>query len=574
MGGPLLKRHRNWIPLSLILCLFLPGRTEEWARLQQQIVREQAFTLPEVNKCGFPLVLLAHFSRSPQLGYRLQAYSRALRQQTYRTHLSPSGRFLIYYQTEGDDAIPTYNLDGDSLPDYLEFVASAFDRAWEVEVEHLGFRPPPDADGLPRPVYPIYCQNLSGTQTYGITFIDQEIPALPGQNYTSHIVINTDFSFVHFPAAGENPILRDSLAIAVTAAHEFNHALQLGYHIWNRDTSILDPVLPDFWFIESSATYMEEVVADTVNDYYQYLPYYMRTLEMSLFQIPSNRTEWIRVYGQVLFPIMLGEVFGASIIREVWENIVEAEAIIALDRVLKQKRSSLWREWQRFARWLYYTGSAASVNRFFPEASYYPSPLFTQTMDLDSVFADRDTLVYGQAPPMSLHYVRVPVQFPGRYFLILQFGAASASLGGVLFQPQWQPMANEEYVMGRLEQKGEFHLAVLGGPWTFLAPDSTVAFWLLGGRVIVKDRSRVRIYPRKWSPQHAAPGITFLNLPQNARVEIFSADGVRIAAFRPDRPIYLWIPRAPSGTLLGSGVYLFRVVAEGFQQQGKFLIVR
>ena len=545
-----------------------------WQELRQRLDQLQILSAPPINKCGFPVVLAAFFSRRSEIRHQLQILSRQVSRQTYRTYRSPSGHFEIYYQTDGIDAIPTYNLDADTIPDYLEFVAGAFDRAWAIQVDSLGFRPPPAADGNPRRVYPVYCQNLAASRTYGMTLIDEEIPALPGANYTSHIIISTDFSFVRFPADGGEPVIRDSLAIAVTAAHEFMHALQLGYHIRNYGDDFNDAILPDFWFIESSATYMEEVIADTVNDYYQYLPYYFRSLDISLFKIPSSTLEWIRVYGEVLFPMMLGYVHGTEIVRNVWENILEVEAVVALDRVLRERGTSLNQEWFRFASWLYFTGRRAQSGRFFPEARQYPETDFIQTVPLDSVRNKRDAFFQSKLPPLAYQFLTVPVQIPGSYFLTIQFSHKSDALGGVLFLPEHRVIENFEYVDYPFRSKGEFRLVAVGGPWSLSLPDSQITFEIFGGWVPPLASAPVRLYPTKWTPDHPGKGLTFLNLPPGARIDIFTPAGARVRTIHTTTPVYFWVPQSDTGTPLVSGVYIFRVTAANFEQLGKFVIIR
>ena len=49
-------------------------------------------------------------------------------------------------------------------------------------------------------------------------------------------------------------------ALRVTAAHEFFHAIQFAYD-----------VKEDLWFMEGSATWVEDEVYDSINDNYQFL---------------------------------------------------------------------------------------------------------------------------------------------------------------------------------------------------------------------------------------------------------------------------------------------------------------
>ena len=206
-------------------------------------------------------------------------------------HFSPSGHFKIYYDTTGIIAIPDYDRDQNGIPDYLEFVAKSFDLAWSIEIDSLGFNPPPDSSGNFRTVYPVYCRLLS---VYGQTLLEYEIPSRPNVNYVTYIEINTRFSFVNYPNVTD-PIIRDSMAIAVTAAHEFNHALQTGYRLWPDDE-----FFHDIWFIESSATFMEEVVATEVNDYLLYLDDYFRRAHQPLDQSSGGLDD----YGKVVLEIL------------------------------------------------------------------------------------------------------------------------------------------------------------------------------------------------------------------------------------------------------------------------------
>ena len=244
-------------------------------------------------KCGMPVLAEAYAMENGREIYSQIHQQRLAKSAAAQvTYLSPSGHFLISYDTTGLDAVPDYDRNNDGFPDFVDFVAESFDHAWEIEIDSLGFRPPPDQSGQPVSVYPVLCERLSNG-FYGLTFFDvsSDITDLPGFNYTSEISITTDFSFREYPHISNDPILRDSAAIAVTAAHEFNHAIQLGYRIWFEDDNP-NRRLIDLRYLESSATYMEEVLHDEVNDYYQCLPsYYRRTDPVSYthLTLPTKR---------------------------------------------------------------------------------------------------------------------------------------------------------------------------------------------------------------------------------------------------------------------------------------------
>jgi hypothetical protein len=222
---------------------------------QDELVEQLKFEASDSGtpiKCGFPVILEAAASQDASVTALLKQRRLEMVQQLTETYLSPSGHFLIHYETSGSNAIPSYDRDGNGTPDYLEFVAKSFDRAWEVEIDSLEFNIPPDSTGAPHTMYPVYCHLIP---YYGVTNFFDPLPGSPDVfRFNSHIEINTDFSFVSYPDITNDPIVRDSLAIAVTAAHEFNHALQLGYHIWFRNNIISVNNAIDLWFIESSAT--------------------------------------------------------------------------------------------------------------------------------------------------------------------------------------------------------------------------------------------------------------------------------------------------------------------------------
>ena len=96
------------------------------------------------HKCGFPQVLQTVFSQNENVYKKFDNY---LSQQipldlVYR---SPSGHIIFHYTLTGLDAIPDYDRNQNGISDYLEFAGKSFDRAWEIEIDSLKFKPPPDS---------------------------------------------------------------------------------------------------------------------------------------------------------------------------------------------------------------------------------------------------------------------------------------------------------------------------------------------------------------------------------------------------------------------------------------------
>ncbi|RMI09524.1 MAG: T9SS C-terminal target domain-containing protein, partial [Calditrichaeota bacterium] len=493
-------------------------------------------------------------------------------QKSQATLLSPSGHFLIHYDTTGTDAIPTYDRDADGTPDYLEFVAQSFDRAWQVEIDSLGFAPPPDSTGNPLSTYPVFCRRLGG---YGFTFFTDPLPGPPGVfRFTSHIEISTDFSFIPdelYQHIATDSIVRDSMAIAVTAAHEFNHASQLGYQIWPAGGGEYE----DLWFIENSATYMEEVVADAVNDYYQYLDHFFGGTTLHL----AFNNSLFRLYGEVVFNIMLGELYGKTITREVWEEIVNQPALGALDEVLLGKGSSLEQELQRLSVWMFFCDANALPGRFFPEGAAYPLPAMTSgdPRTLTSQFA---AAYQGSLPPLAFAYLRLPLT------------SATDSVGIVLdaekgpftwriarLAPGVPP--DSAYPAGAIwsarlpAQQSDLILSIFSGNWDVASRTnrSDYTVHLRSGGKPFGDK--VFAGPNVVRPE-SEPVVRFFNLPPKARIEIFTGSGTHIATVQPDasQNLATWNLRTHRGDEVASGVYIYRVVSPTRTQSGKILVVR
>jgi len=521
------------------------------------------------DKCGFPVVLEAAASGDVSVQALLKQRRSQHLQQNYQTYLSPLGRFRIHYLTTGFDAIPTYDRNQNGVSDYLEFVAKSFDRAWEVEIDSLGFNAPPDSTGAPHTIYPVYCKRINA---YGITWFSDPLPAPPGVlRYDSYIEINTDFSFVTYPDITNDPIVRDSLAIAVTAAHEFNHALQLGYRLWISGSNFVD-----LWFIESSATYMEEVVAGQVNDYYYYLPCMYSSTDLNLTQNnPCNR-----IYGEVALPIMLGEMYGKTITRETWEAILNQPALGSLSLVLQQKGSSLNAEMRRWATWMFFSGQNAVAGQFYPEAAKYPNPEVISANPVSLSQNPNQVAYVGALPPLAFQFLKIPVTATAGVLGLLapEQNPASWEASQLYFsEPYSKTIAAgipAEVVFTPPAE--DLYLAVISGSWNGgnNAPADNYQIALQGTGEVSGSEVLVGPNPVRTSGENAR--VLFLNLPRETRVEIFNANGVRVKSILPESSgqIAYWDLRSSQNHLVGSGVYIYRIVSPEKSQSGKIMVIR
>ena len=150
--------------------------------------------------------------------------------------------------------------NSDGIPDWVDQTARVMGNVWNREVAELGYRAPlPDRgttpagtanDEGPDTRLDVYLGDIGKNGYYGYAATDRTNP----RTSSAYLVLDDDFKDFAGSATPEQ-LLR------VTAAHEFFHIVQFAYDQYE-----------DGWFMESTATWMEERVYDSVNDNRQYLP--------------------------------------------------------------------------------------------------------------------------------------------------------------------------------------------------------------------------------------------------------------------------------------------------------------
>ncbi|MFH0931799.1 MAG: MXAN_6640 family putative metalloprotease, partial [Candidatus Zixiibacteriota bacterium] len=174
---------------------------------------------------------------------------------------SPRGYFKFHFTKTGTNAVFQSGVDnnGNGVPDYVDECAKILDYVWAKEVDTLGYNPPPsdgwylagwDKGGDEK--YDIYLLNL-GLSYLGATY--PETTQTPGsQIWTSYIVLDNDYQ--DYP---DYHYLYEWLS--VTAAHEFFHAIQFGYDVYENE--VAGETVKPYW-MEMSATWMEDQVYDNI----------------------------------------------------------------------------------------------------------------------------------------------------------------------------------------------------------------------------------------------------------------------------------------------------------------------
>ena len=226
-------------------------------------------------------------------------------------------------------------------------------RTWAAEVGRLDYRRPLTDGGRGGDKrFDVYLADVGADGYYGYCVPERRLVGWRWRA-SGYCVLDDDFARSQF---GAKPLH----SLKVTAAHEFFHAVQFGYDY-----------AEDRWLMEGSATWMEERVADGVNDNRQYLRYGQVARPGSPLDryVPSGFDQ----YGNWAFFEFLSTRFGNSLVRTVWETAADVKdadtdpySTLAVRRSLPGSLSfpEVYRA---------YAAANTTVDRSYPEGESWPS---------------------------------------------------------------------------------------------------------------------------------------------------------------------------------------------------------
>ncbi len=243
--------------------------------------------------------------------------------------------FKFYYTTSGTNAVATTDANSNNVPDYVENMAAAFVRALTV-YDSLGFARPPIAssDGGR---YCVYLSNTAaGDGVYGYSEPETSVGNNPNTSgvtetsaYTSYMCMRNNYT-----GFGSTDALLQ-IAMEVTTAHEFFHAIQFGYDT-NNFTSFP---------MEMCATWGEDIVFSHDDDNWQYLtdifttPYISIDYDDNLDGTTiSSGGHW---YAAWIFERYLTDRFGGDFTKLFYQNVVTQYWSTAMNSALVTKGSTL-----------------------------------------------------------------------------------------------------------------------------------------------------------------------------------------------------------------------------------------
>ena len=304
--------------------------------------------------CGTPHLVQA-MSAAPNLSAEYQERLGKLAQRrpdVQHDILSPSGRFRVHYDTEGRNAVSPRDDDANGIPDYIDLTMTVLDSTWVLEIEQLGYNPPPSDKGLGGgDEYDAYVIELDGSY-YGFAY-----PEAAGAIITpSYLEIDNNFTNSGYKQT------RGLDALRVTIAHEFHHAIQFGYYA----------TFDGSWWQESTSTWMEEVAYPHIDDYLQYLTYFLGEPQRAL---NSGVFRSLHTYGTAIFSHFLDQRYGRELNRLIWEEVGQRRSVdlAHFDRVIRQvEPGGLGVAMGEFAVWNYFTG-ARYQGEYYAEGDKYPT---------------------------------------------------------------------------------------------------------------------------------------------------------------------------------------------------------
>lgn len=268
--------------------------------------------------------------------------------------ISSSQNFIIHYTTQGVDAVSAEDLNSNAIPDRIETIADAFEKSYTVEIEQMNFQLPPSFEGGTKP-YDVYVIDL--VNNYAITVTaDVDSMTWEQKNVSSYILFDNDFKGAGYQIQGDD-------AIKITAAHEFFHAIQLGYVFRKSDS----------YFYELTAVWMEDQVFDEVDNYLYYLDYFFSAPDIPLngvsFTVPGI---FKHIYGSCIFAFYIAENFGNDAIRQIWQRMPDQSAVEAANVFFKRHGSDFESEFVKFSVWNYFTGVRSRLDFSYSESQKFP----------------------------------------------------------------------------------------------------------------------------------------------------------------------------------------------------------
>lgn len=438
---------------------------------------------------------------------------------------------------------------------FVDSTLSIFNYVWDIVVNSSGYLPPPFETG--ENTYNVYITELGGG-LYGQT-VPSPNPINPGQTpprYSSYIEIDNDFIAVYSSSRGL-PGLR------VTAAHEFHHAIQLGSYGYREN---------DRYFYEITSTWMEDLLYNDVNDYYQYIKYsngqprgHFASPNLSLIYSDGSIE-----YSRAIWGKFIQEKYSQTVMRNAWENMRSNGSVKALDDALLNAGSTLRIAFVEFSRWNYFTASRAIPGRYYSEAPNYP--LIKERLPIEMTGNYR------------IHTDSTQT-FSSIYLNIIHNNIPASDVINNINLSSAQNYLIKNYSFNyQMATSGDDTFRQLSNGVFVKLDVSDLTNWSSGGIITSTQRS-VTVYPNPCIINKNTNINFTIPAPQNksltkipATLYIYNAGMELVGSFEKDinttDPKINWNLVDKKGDIVSSGIYLYMIIFDNQEYSGKFAVIK
>jgi hypothetical protein len=329
--------------------------------------------------------------------------------QLYNEYTSPertyvSERVVVHYVVLGIDAPPLNDDDHDGVPDYVERIGEAADRALAYYLLR-GFRTPLEDAGGPDSRPDLYISRFA-PGTFGVAF-----PALNADGGAFTVIANN-----LDPSAG-----RSLASLYGTVAHELFHLVQFSYF-----GRLAEPEIPT-WILEGSASGIEARVFEELDDI-------VSSLQLRRWFSATQESLTQQSYGaQLLWSDLDREQprFLPALLRRLAARPAVGDGVQAVRSTFADvARAPFAPAFHRFA--------VSAADDHGPEIE----PLFSL-----SIGHGRDATI----APLAVHYLRPVLPHGGRYALVVRFPRGPGSARVTLTYQLENSTAGQAPVFGRVD---------------------------------------------------------------------------------------------------------------------------
>lgn len=218
-----------------------------------------------------------------------------------------------------------------------------------------GYRKPAADKSVTPGKVDIYLENLYDEGYYGYCAPETKVSKTAA---TAYCVMDNDYATSEY-----GTVNTPTENLRVTAAHEYFHAVQFAYDAGE-----------DRWMMESTATWVEDEVYDSINDNRQYLGY--GQLEDQRKPLDNSNASNLGIYGNWIFFRYLSERFAKErgtlpeVVLSIWNRAPSTYSTTAIRQALAARGTTLKLQYTRFA------AANLAPSKSYSEGGAYYAPVY------------------------------------------------------------------------------------------------------------------------------------------------------------------------------------------------------